>query len=139
MSFITSADLENALYPHIIDEIKESNTAAEPAALSAAEQTVESYLAQRYDTETIFSQTGDSRNAMIVEICLTIAVWNFIKLCNAETLYDIWRDRYEDAIRFLEKTASGELAPKLPPLRDEQGNTVNKIQITSNPKFRHSW
>jgi phage gp36-like protein len=137
--FTEPEDLEKALYPHIIAEIIGENTAAMSTAISAGEQEVAAYLAQRYDVEDIFSKEGDERNAMVLEHCITVAVWHLLKLCYAETLYDMWHDRYREVVRFLEGVADGSIAPRLPLLTDGQGNTFSKVQVTSTPKFRHSW
>ncbi len=126
------------MYAHIIDEITEGDEQIVLQAIEAAVEEVRSYLRPRYDTEKVFGAEEASRNALILENTKVVAVWNVIKLSNAETIYEIWKERYDRVIKYLEGVAEGTRTPSLPLLTDEQGKVKIKARFGSNPKFSHS-
>lgn len=126
------------MYAHIIDEITEGDTQIVLQAIEAAIEEVRSYLRVRYDVAKVFAAEGSARNALILENTKVITVWNIIKLSNAETIYEMWKERYDRVINYLVKVADGDAAPDLPPITNEQGDVVIKAKFGSNPKFNHS-
>lgn len=139
MCFLEPDELESSLYGHVIDEITNNDRQLVAQAIAAAVQEVKSFLYTRYDVEHIFDKRGDERNALILENVKTVTVWNVIKLCNAETIYDMWRDRYDRVINWLKEVAKGAAVADLPLLTDNNGDAVLKIRMSSNPKFHHSF
>lgn len=125
------------MYDHVINEITMDDDQIVEQAVEAAVEEVRSYLSQRYNTDKIFEATGSSRNALVMENVKTITVWNIIKLCNAETIYEIWKERYDRVIAYLRDVAKGLIAPSLPPKIDEDGDVVLKMRFGSNRKFSH--
>lgn len=136
--FLKPEDLHSALYAHVIREITEDDDQIVLQAIDAAVEEVRSYLRPRYDTDKVFAAEGSDRNALILENTRVVAVWNIIKLSNAETLYEIWKDRYDRVIHYLEGVAKGSRTPSLPLLTDEKGDVKIKTRFGSNPKFTHS-
>lgn len=126
------------MYAHIIDEITEGDTQIVLQAIEAAIEEVRSYLRVRYDVAKVFAAEGSARNALILENTKVITVWNIIKLSNAETIYEMWKERYDRVINYLVKVADGDAAPDLPLITNEQGDVVIKAKFGSNPKFNHS-
>lgn len=127
------------MYAHIITEITEGDEQIVLQAIEAAIEEVRSYLRPRYDTDKVFAAEGGGRNALILENTKVVAVWNIIKLSNAETIYEIWKDRYDRVISYLVGVAKGTHTPSLPLLTDEKGEVKIKTRFGSNPKFRHSF
>ena len=66
-------------------------------------------------------------------------MWNLIKLSNVETIYEIWKERYDRVIKYLEGVAAGTRTPSLPLLTDEKGEVRIKMRCGSTPKFSHSF
>lgn len=126
------------MYVHIIGEITGDDNQIVEQAIDAAIEEVRSYLAQRYDAEKVFGAEGRERNALILENTKTIAIWNIIKLSNAETIYEIWKDRYDRVIDYLARVAKGTIAPSLPLIANSDGKTVIKAKFGSNRKFTHN-
>lgn len=126
------------MYAHIIREITEGDEQIVLQAIEAAVEEVRSYLRPRYDTDKIFAAEGKDRNALILEDTKVVTVWNIIKLSNAETIYEIWKERYDRVIKYLEGVAEGTRTPSLPLLMDEKGEVKIKSRFGSNPKFTHS-
>ena len=135
--FLTSDELKNNLYGHVIDNITQSDATIAEQAVAAAVSEMKSYLAA-YDTAAIFSAAGADRNALILENTKVIAVWNILKLSNAETLYDVWRERYDRVIQFMTKVADGAVTPDLPARRGGDGEIATRMRMGSNTKFNHN-
>lgn len=136
--YLKVEELNGSMYAHIIEEITEGDTQIVLQAIEAAIEEVRSYLRIRYDVAKVFAAEGSARNALILENTKVITVWNIIKLSNAETIYEMWKERYDRVINYLEKVADGDAAPDLPLLTNDKGDVVIKAKFGSNPKFHHS-
>ncbi|MCD8081883.1 MAG: DUF1320 domain-containing protein [Bacteroides sp.] len=137
--YLTKEDLYTVIEPHVLDSIIEDDPAAVPESIETAIDTIKNYLCQRYDVVKIFAAEGADRNKHILSIAKTLAVWEIISRNNNQILYEKWEKRSQEAIRFLEKVAKGDIAPDLPVITDENGNTRIKLKFGSNPKFNHSF
>nr|DAP70161.1 MAG TPA: head to tail adaptor [Caudoviricetes sp.] len=136
--YLEPEELHSSMYAHIIDEITEGDEQIVLQAIEAAIEEVRSYLRPRYDADKIFAAEGKDRNALILEDTKVVTVWNIIKLSNVETIYEIWKERYDRVIKYLEGVAEGTRTPSLPLLTDEKGEVKIKSRFGSNPKFTHS-
>lgn len=136
--YLEPEELNSSMYAHVIREITGGDEQIALQAIEEAIEEVRSYLRPRYDTEKIFGAEGKERNALILGNTKVVAVWNLIRLSNAETIYEIWKERYDRVIKYLEGVAAGTRTPSLPLLTDERGEVKIKIRCGSNPKFTHS-
>lgn len=136
--YLTPEELKSHMYAHIVEEITEGDEQIVLQAIEAAVEEVRSYLRPRYDTDRIFAAEGSERNALVLENTKIVTVWNLIKLSNVETIYEIWKERYDRVIKYLRAWPRGR-APSLPLLTDEKGEVRIKMRCGSNPKFRHSF
>lgn len=136
--YLKPEELNGSMYAHILNEITRGDTQIILQAIEAAIEEVRSYLRTRYDTAKVFSAEGPERNALILENTKVVTVWNIIKLSNVETIYDMWKERYDRVISYLSKVADGSIAPDLPLLINEKGDVVIRARFGSNPKFHNS-
>lgn len=137
--FITREELQTHLYDYQLDQITEEDDNLIVSAIDTAVAEVKSYLANRYDTATIFAQAGDSRSALVVEHVKVCAVWHLLILCNVDAIYERYEKAYDRSIAFLKQVADGLLSPDLPYLQTESGSPAGTIQLKSNKKFTHSF
>ena len=119
--YLTPEELKSHMYAHIVEEITEGDEQIVLQAIEAAVEEVRSYL------------------RLVLENTKIVTVWNLIKLSNVETIYEIWKERYDRVIKYLEGVAAGTRTPSLPLLTDEKGEVRIKMRCGSNPKFRHSF
>ncbi len=131
--------MQTVIYEHVMDDISANDDATVQQCIEAAVSEMKSYLASRYDVDTIFATTGNDRDPLILEDTKVIAVWNLIRLSNSELIYEQWRERYDRVINFLKQVSAGSITPTLPIATDEQGNPVIKSRFGSNPKFQHNY
>jgi len=135
--YLSAKELKTTMYAHVIDEITEGDDAIVEQAIAAAIEEVRSYLAARYDTDAIFAATGRSRNALVLENVKVITIWRVITICNAETIYEMWKERYDRVTDFFRGVAKGTISPSLPPLKGDDGNVSLQARFGSNRKFNH--
>ena len=116
MSFITSAELKSVAYDYQLNEITENHSDIVQMAINAAVEEMKSYLTPsnqpqwkdgrpRYDVAAIFSATGTSRNALVLELCKSMALYYVCRLANVDIIQERVQDRYDRAIEWLEKVA----------------------------------
>lgn len=154
--FILKEDLGTALYSYQIEEITEGNDDIVLQAIAAAETEVKSYLTAnnkrewrdgrlRYDVDKTFSAKGNDRNALLVSLCLSVAKWYIVDLCNADIIYQHAKERYDRAIEYLQKINKGEVSlGNIPTLQDTNQESPQKENIHNKPfsfgsrnKFNH--
>lgn len=125
------------MYAHVIEQITEGDDSVVEQAIDAAIEEAKSYLAQRYDIEKVFTTEGKGRNALVLENVKVIVIWRIITICNAETIYEMWKERYDRVIDYFKSVAKGVTTPSLPLIKDSQGNVTIQAKFGSNPKFNH--
>jgi D-mannonate dehydratase len=136
--YLQTEELNTHIYDYQLQQITESTPSIALAAIEASISEVKSYLATRYNVATIFSAQGSERNALVLDIVKTIAVFRIIKLSNVDILYDKYLEQYKLSIDYLSRIAQGLLCLDLPPLTDSSGSIASgSIRATSNTKFNH--
>lgn len=95
------------------------------AAIGAASATIDSYCQGRYSVPLT------PIPAQIAGLCVDIAVYNLYSRSDL-AMPEVRKDRYNAAIRFLEKVADGKI--QLGADTPAQINTDNTVNITSAPR-----
>lgn len=137
--FIEASEIKTHLQDYQVEQITNGDVSIVISAIDAAVAEVKSYIASRYDTDAIFSQTGRNRSQLIVIHVKNIAVWNLMRLANVDAIYERYRDAYNDTINYLTKVSEGTLVPDLPYRQTPDGTPPGTLQISSNPKFHHDF
>ncbi len=135
--FIEVEEIKTHLRNEVAYKITQGDDSLIVESLDAAVAQTKSYLG-RFDVASIFSQTGNDRNSLLVLFVKDIAIWHLINLVNAGVELDLREKRYNDAINWLEAVQSGNVTPDLPLLNsnhsgDENG-TAGRLLFGSNPK-----
>lgn len=137
--FIQPQELKTHLYDYQVDQITDGDTTIVDTAIDTAVAEVKSYLANRFDVQAIFSQSGNSRHPLIIEHVKVCACHHLLHLANVDALYDRYDQAYQRSIEYLQKVADGALTPDLPYRESTTGNPPGTLQISSNPKFHHNF
>lgn len=147
--FITKEELKSVIYAYQIDQITESDDDIVTMSITAAVDEAASYLRQNakrewmdgrtnYDVTATFAKTGTDRNALLMEMVKSIAVWYVCRLCNVDMVYDNLKDRYDRAIDWLKKVNKGEITLDLPVLTiDPLPDDEQPFRFGSRTKFNH--
>ena len=157
MSFITTAELKSAIYSYQLDEITENDADIPVMAIDAAVEEMKSYLApgdqsqyrdgrKRYDVAAIFGATGADRNALVLELCKSMAVYYACRLANVDIIQEQVKERYDRAIEWLEKVSATGKYKDSPPLNanlpvlaalDPEADASLPFRFGSRDKFSH--
>lgn len=148
--FLTRDDIGQVIYDYQVEQITENDEGIILQALAAGEEEARSYLEVNrnrhdsldgrliYDVNAIFSATGSDRHALIVQQALTLAKWHLVQLCNAEVIYEVAKERYDRAVSWLSRLASGDLTlSTLPTISLEDDTTLQPFSFGSRTKFNH--
>ena len=152
--FLEKEDLGNVIYHYQLDQITDGDDNIVAQGIAAAVEEAKSYLTPNindkkwldgrmlYDVETIFSATELDRNSLILQHCCTLAKWHIAQLCNADFIYEKAKDRYDRAISWFTKIATGTInLSTLPQLvRDEEtAGDKQPFEFGSRIKFNHDY
>ena len=152
--YLQIEDLKNNIYNYQVEQITQGDESIVLQALDTAEQEVKSYINQKkefldgrkiYDVDKTFSAKGNDRNALLVSLCLSVAKWYIVDLCNADIIYQHAKERYDRAIEYLQKINKGEVSlGNIPTLQDTNQESPQKENIHNKPfsfgsrnKFNH--
>lgn len=157
--FLTYPELRSVAYGYQLQEITDNQPDIAEMAIAAAVEEMISYLnpsnqrhwrdgRPRYDTNLIFGATGDDRNALVLELCKSIALYYVCRLSNVDIIQENVQDRYDRAIDWLEKVAgvgkyagAPAITPNLPVLEvsDTDDDKNKPFRSGSRPKFIHDF
>lgn len=139
--YLEPAEINSHLYGEVTDEISRGDVSLLTQAINAAIAEAKGYLTA-YDLVAIFAAAGDERNPILLLYIKDIAVWHYIQLANPAVEMDLRLQRYEFAVKWLDKVQRGQTNPDLPypaPPVDTTGNpnpgaAENFIKFGSRPK-----
>ncbi len=134
-NFLTQGELKTHLYDEVVNEITRNDDSIIDDAINTAIDEMKGYLS-KYDVATCIDNVPpDSRNKKLLSVCKDIAAWQLINLCNVTINYDVRRDLYEDAIKWLAGVQAGKIVPDLPLAVVGSSTTpVSPIKWSSNAK-----
>lgn len=149
--FLEKEELKTVAYQYILDQITEGDDTIIDFGIEAAIEEVRSYLTPNnqhqwldgrllYDTEAIFTATDSDRNALLLGLTKTVAIWKIIQLCNADVIYNNIKDQYDRAIEYLTRIAKGTVTiSTLPTLDADTTSPANNqpFRFGSRTKFNH--
>lgn len=118
--FLEPKELNSKIYTYQLSQITEGEEALITVAIESAIEESSSYLSLRYDVEKIFTSQGTDRNAHLLNVVKTLALWNIIQLANVDMIYNKVQDEYDRAINWLNRIATGRLSPNLPEKNKDQ-------------------
>ncbi len=108
------------------------------AEMEAIEE-MSGYLRPVYDTEAIFSATGNERNRLIVMYTADIVLYHLNASQPQKMGSEIRKERYERAIKWLEGVQAGKIIPDLPTVDADDDSAGFGTSFHSSPKLRHDW
>ena len=116
--YITDQDYRTAIDERqqaIISRYPEEWVQAEEVAAEIAA----GYLRSRYDVKAAYAKVGGERNPRLVLSIVHIALYQMVHRLPQGMGYERWKDRYDEAIAWLEDIQAGKTNPDLPLLTDQ--------------------
>lgn len=75
-------------------------------------------------TDTNYWTAGDGRSQQLVAVIVDIALYHLHSRISPRNIPELRVKRYDDAIKWLKKCATGEVTPNVPALQPLQGNRI---------------
>lgn len=113
--YISLEDLDSLIKSDQLEVITRSNPTNLTKAIVFAQSEIEGYINSRYDVATLFAARGNERHPHLCMIMCDIAIYHAYSNISSIKIPPIRMDRYDAAIEFLKKVASGTISPNFPP------------------------
>lgn len=136
-TFITLADYDAAIHNEILNAVTRQDDALLDIMEDQAVEEMTGYLEARYDTASIFSQTGDNRHQLVKMFCMDITLYHLHSIHNPVKFPQIRKDRYERAVKWLTEVQRGNISPNGLPLKsndDGYEGGATSFYMSSNDK-----
>lgn len=127
--FLTDEDYKVVCDEDSLEVITQADTDTRQRAERIAMEEVAGYLRGRYDIKKAFTYKGESRNPMLIQITVSIALYYMAHWLPQSLGLDNYSELYENAVAWLTRVQKGTAQPDLPVYTDENGEETN----ASNP------
>lgn len=111
--FLEKAELKTVATDEIINKIVNNDDKIIQEIILESIDVVSTYLFQYFDTEKIFAKVGTERNLTVLKHLKGIVIYE-IYIRRTKTMNEVAKSRYDEALLWLEKVASGKIKPNLP-------------------------
>jgi phage gp36-like protein len=111
--FLEKSELKTVATDEIINKIINNDDSIVVDIILESIDVVSTYLYQYFDTEAIFSKTGNLRNKTILKHLKGIVIYE-IYTRRTKIMNEVAKSRYDEAMLWLEKVSEGKIKPPLP-------------------------
>lgn len=111
--FLEKAELKTVATDEIINKIINHDDSIVDDIILESIDVMASYLHQYFNTEAIFSKTGNERNKTIIKHLKGIVIYE-IYTRRTKIINEVAKSRYDEAMLWLEKVSEGKIQPPLP-------------------------
>lgn len=138
--FIEDRDYKVVCNDETLDIITQSDPQARLDAETSAQEEVEGYLRARYDSAKAFAATGEARNAMLVRVTVSIALF-YLGQWLPQFMGNEQREiMYKNAIAWLRDVQNGKAMPDLPLYESADGEDAqNPVRYGSLPASKYTY
>lgn len=140
--FLEKPELKTVATDEIINKIINNDDSIVTDIIDESIDVVATYLHQYYDTEVIFSKTGNDRNKTVLKHLKGIVIYE-IYIRRTKIINEVAKSRYDEAMLWLEKVSEGKIKPPLPIRNidtDEDGTADSPatfLKLGSNKKYQN--
>ena len=133
--FITKTDItRSGIHAEVLDALIRNADETIDDIISFSIDEMAGYLDARYDTNDIFSKTGNYRNGTLLQKGIDIALYHIHCKGNPNVIPDIRVKRYDDAIDWLKGIQKGNINPPGLTIQEDENGYSNIMSFGSNPK-----
>jgi len=139
--FVTEEDYRVVIGEKTMEVIIQSVPQSMEVAEKEAIEEISGYLRPKYDCDAIFRQEGEQRNHQLVMYVCDIALYHTVAAMPQRMGYEVRKERYERAVKWLEGVQAGKIVLDLPLATDDDGDPVatGGVLAFGNGPDRHSW
>lgn len=113
MAFLTIEELKTVATREVIDLITNSDDSIVEEIINESIDLMKSYLFKYFDVDAIFSAEGEDRKRIVLKYLKDIVIHEVYQR-RTRTLNEVAKERYDEALNWLEQIAKGNIAPDLP-------------------------
>lgn len=136
MAFLTKAELKTVADVTLVDKITNTDDTIVTAIIDESISIMTTYLKPRYDTDTIFAQTGSNRHLTVLKYLKDIVVFEiYIRYTRGKEANEVAMLRYQQAMKWLEDVNTGKLNADLPLPEPTDPATISTIAYGSSTKY----
>lgn len=136
MPFLTDADYKSQIKDAQLAILIEATGTIRTDAEMKAEAQIRSRIGVKYDAAASFATTGTARNAEIIMCYIDMVLYHLHSRITPGQVPELRKERYGDALTWLDKIARGTYAVDLPKVGDADGDGVddkNEVQWGGRP------
>ena len=111
MAYLTEGDLTSHIYQEVIEEITRNDSNVATEAIEAAIDEAKSYL-NRFDTTLLFAENPTPNDKNLKMKVKDMACWHLVKLANPNINFEVFKEAYDDAIKWFVLITKGQLDPE---------------------------
>lgn len=138
--FITEEDYKVVIGDGALKVISQSSEEVKNKAEAQALAEISNYLRPKYDCSSIFKTQGEERDDLLLMYACDIALFHMVCSQPARMGYELRKERYDMAIKWLEKVQAGKVTPDLPLATDEYGAPLGEpIMYGSEKQHQTIW
>lgn len=141
MSFLSKDDLTTVATADIISRLTNHDSTIIDSIIQESIALFKSYLSKHYDTDQIFSKTGNARHKTVLKRLKDVVIFEIYERHTREHNLAAKR-RYDEAMLWLEKINTGEFFDLTLPQKQSNDNTSTEslhIRFGSNKKYSSSY
>jgi phage gp36-like protein len=136
--FLEKSEMNTVSVPYVLEYLTETEGKFE-SIIKESIAIMSGFLSRRFDTEAVFNKTGEARNIPILKHLKAIVIHEMYTSIGRDEPNTVVSNRYEDAMRWLEKVNTGEFKIDLP-LKEPKAQTHLGLMVTkSKPRYRSSF
>jgi len=129
MAFLTKDELKTVSTSELINKITAYDDSIVNAIIDESIGLMCSYLSKYYDTDAIFSATGNARHKTVLKKLKDIVIFEIYERHTRE-INQAAKRRFDEAMLWLEKLNTGEFADRtLPPITETSEETETPADI----------
>jgi len=133
--YLSVEDLQTHLRLETITAITRNDPALALSAIDGAIIEAKGYLT-RFDTQAVFSATGNDRNQLLLLFVKDMAAWHLVNIVNPNVDLKLRQERYNRAVQWLRDVQKGLVDPDLPPAPEKDPSL---ILFGSEKKNNYHW
>ena len=129
MAFLSEADYIDHIQDAQLTALTVGDGTARTRMETKVQEEISIALRVRYDVDTIFAQTGNARNQLVVMLMVDMVLYHLHKRINPGQVPELRLSAYNNAKEDLDKIASGMYAVDLPLEGDADGDGTDDKNV----------
>lgn len=133
--FINLEDFDASMHREVLSAITRDDETIIEMCIQRSLSQIRGYVSGRYNCDKIFTSLGDGRHRLILMHALDLTIYHLLSIHNPQKMTQLRKDRYDEAITYLEGVSRGRLSYEgAPRANDEIVRKNAPLQARSNPK-----